>query len=86
MRPIDADALITDLYCDVPIAVFGSSKRIGRIIKYIEKRKTIDAVPVVRCKDCKYHEDGGACMNVGGHWDDLEFCSDGERRKEEGNA
>lgn len=88
MRPIDADALVNDLYNDIPIRAFGSCKRIGEMIKYIEKRPTIDAVPVVRCKDCKYRAENGRCYTengiiwgafVGEDW----FCADGERREEE---
>jgi hypothetical protein len=49
--------------------------------KLIEAAKTVDAAPVVRCKDCK-HEFGGSCSIC---WfqkrkpDD--FCSYGERKE-----
>lgn len=49
--------------------------------KLIEAAKTVDAVPVVRCKNCK-HEFGGSCSLC---WfqkrkpDD--FCSYGERKE-----
>jgi hypothetical protein len=49
--------------------------------KLIEAAKTVDAAPVVRCKDCK-HEFGGSCSI---YWfqkrkpDD--FCSYGERKE-----
>lgn len=42
----------------------------------------IDAVPVVRCKDCKHCEDG-ICWNNHGlssTVSDMDFCSNGERR------
>ncbi len=51
---------------------------------------TVDAEPVVRCKDCKWHEDEEAgmvwCPNEIGNWvkDDW-FCADGERREDETN-
>lgn len=57
--------------------------------KILSEATTIDAVPVVRCKDCKYRIDLAkmcACpMAIG--WDALEtedddFCSRGERRGE----
>lgn len=89
MRPIDADALkhymaLTDDghgVCYVPS-------------KDIRRAPTIDAVPVVRCKDCINYEahsgwPGGYCY----HWDyepgsspneveEDDFCSCGERRSE----
>ena len=44
---------------------------------------TVDAVSVVRCKDCK-HGEPGACgdgVDCDGVWHDAEwFCADGERR------
>lgn len=86
MRLIDADALLEDAaevcedygdgYCE-----FGYSH------KQIEEAPTIDAVEVVRCKDCKYHMDidNGRqkhymCGQVG--CDDW-FCADGEMREDE---
>lgn len=54
-------------------------------------RPTIDAVPVVRCKDCKYWKDQSEtpkwlpCSEIrtNGNW----FCADGERRDgEDGSA
>ena len=48
----------------------------------------VDAVPVVRCRDCKHWckcDDGisGTCGTLGGLWDENEFCSEGERRESE---
>lgn len=55
----------------------------------IDKMQTVDAVPVVRCKDCKHrrNEEIGRmvyCPNqisgwVGENW----FCADGERKDDE---
>lgn len=47
---------------------------------------SIDAVPVVRCKDCKYHEDEENGMvycsiPTGGWVDEDWFCADGERKE-----
>ena len=77
-RLIDADALKTKaircetfkLY-DAPIFL----KAVGT--KEIDKAPTIDAVPVVRCKDCKYFKTR-LCENENNH-DDW-FCADGERK------
>ena len=67
---------------------------IGDVIMAIENIPTIDAVLVIRCKDCKkWEEDGsyefdadgtkrlwGACSNSLHHCKDNHFCSYGERR------
>lgn len=43
---------------------------------------TVDAVEVVRCKDCKYWEDGylGYCTQIHTAMEYDAFCSNGERR------
>lgn len=46
----------------------------------IDNAPTVDAVPVVRCKDCK-HEFGGSCILCGFQKRKPEdFCSYGERK------
>ena len=80
MRLIDADALKTKaircetfkLY-DAPVFL----KAVGT--KEIDKAPTVDAVPVVRCKDCKYFKTR-LCENED-NYDDW-FCADGERKYE----
>ena len=51
----------------------------------VDDEVTVDAVPVVRCKECKFHR-GGYCLGTG-HFDmpteDDGFCSWGERREDE---
>lgn len=88
MRPIDADALrkkISDVYEN------------KNIYQMIDEMPTVDAVPVVRCKDCKYFiqtvflgNKMNACRFHGSSTilptarivtDDW-FCADGERREE----
>lgn len=61
--------------------------------KDIENAPTIDAEPVVRCKDCKwgvdyYHEGDCYCLHpkcgltyFDGSW--KFYCADGERREDE---
>lgn len=47
----------------------------------IDNAPTVDAVPVVRCKDCKHYDIGGSCIICGFQSrkpDD--FCSYGERK------
>lgn len=56
----------------------------GLFRKRVEVAPTIDAVEVVRCKDCKHRFDGLCPMeNVDVPWvgtKDDDFCSFGERR------
>ena len=60
------------------------------ILFAIETAPTVDAVPVVRCKDCKHYKDGfcynpntyddeKTCGNTAKDW----FCADGKRRTDE---
>ena len=43
---------------------------------------TIDAVPVVRCRECKYHKPIDYCTkHKQTGWFDDNFCSYGERRE-----
>ena len=91
MRLIDADALMEKEY---------SRLRDGDVLwrippSHIDLAPTIDAVPVVRCRECKHfnlitHEcenellstdhEGGASYSLNFYDDD--FCSYGERREE----
>ena len=58
MRLIDADALKLDIMC-----VYGSNPQ---YINWLNHAPTVDAVPVIRCKDCKYYEEQdetiGTCL------------------------
>ena len=95
MRLIDADALKTKaircetfkLY-DAPVFL----KAVGT--KEIDKAPTVDAVPVVRCRDCKHwHKDTVFCgyMSYGEaservNWYADDFCSYGERKEGDDNG
>ena len=68
MRSIDADALYMKN---------GYSFQAQLEIK---KAPTVDAVPVVRCKDCRKFKTHG-CRMVASGYDD--FCSYGEGKEEE---
>lgn len=48
--------------------------------KSLQMTPTADVVEVVRCKDCKYYRDGHC--GVLGFCEPDEFCSRGERRKD----
>ena len=54
-----------------------------KAIKKMPKGIIVDAVPVVRCKDCKYFKTR-LCENEDSH-DDW-FCADGERKDGDGNG
>lgn len=87
MRLIDADVLIPQIREEkIEGEILGIIKALGdglqaetlnqacdRHIKIISSLPTIDAVPVVRCKDCKYRPtDTGSH----GYGQDLEFAND----------
>lgn len=97
-RLIDADALKTKavrcetfkLY-DAPVFL----KAVGT--KEIDRAPTIDAVPVVRCKDCKHYKP----QKKAAHWESrtnycnrivtikvqpYDFCSYGERKDGDDNG
>ena len=71
MRLIDADALIKEANAD---GAYGYVDALQIAIA-----PTVDAVPVVRCKDCKYFKTR-LCENEDSS--DGWFCADGERKDE----
>lgn len=94
-RYIDADAVYKTLEsCEIRKATIGNPLTdweygytcgIERAESEIECAPTIDAVPVIRCKDCKWYYRGGAtCM----FWDGAngmcgdDFCGKAERKEE----
>ena len=57
--------------------------------KFIARLPAVDAVEVVRCKDCKYMDEAKVnskgfliCPASGMEITDMDFCSYGERREE----
>lgn len=96
MRLIDADALIE--FMDGRL--FDLREMYGNYDHYTdgfecalclaEDATTIDAVPVVRCRDCKYNSEAKAIGEDSlwcDYWaidpDENDFCSYGERRSDE---
>lgn len=74
MRLIDADTL--------PIKFDGHTVSVWK--NDIDNAPTIDAVPVVRCRDCKWHEDEEPglvwCSYIVESWMvEEDYCSMGER-------
>ena len=56
-------------------------------VYFLKKQPTINAVPVVRCKDCKHYNEG-FCVGYHAHHDIMpdDFCSYGERKDGDGNG
>lgn len=82
MRLIDADALIEFIVEEAQDLRTLSTKTVGQAIS---KTPTVDAVPVIRCKDCKHmHEDGveSYCDDSGRYIDGTGFCKWAERKEE----
>lgn len=78
MRPIDADKFVLALM-DASL----SSVDEDTILDLVDSIHTVDAVPVVRCKDCKYRDGTPGQPNIlcaQMHEDD--FCSYGECRED----
>lgn len=95
MRLIDADALIEDIKTKLwdwdTVDGITSSTVLKQTITDIDNAPTVDAVPVVRCKDCKHFKsqtentgvcDGGFC-HAPVHVAVIDFCSYGERKDDE---
>ena len=82
MRLIDADALIGALHNHAFLE--GDDRSICYNI--IQKQTTVDAVPVVRCKDCKYYEETdetiGTCLLTESGAHVKGYCSWAERKEE----
>ena len=84
MRLIDADALNASL-----LRWDGSETKYcypcREILTTIDAQPTIDAVPVIRCKDCKNfvdEEDQSYCIDMAGQCDGNGFCAWAERKEE----
>ena len=57
MRLIDADRLSEAIYDNVPAPYEDASWAKENCLAEIEAAQTVDAVPVVRCRECKHHRD-----------------------------
>lgn len=103
MRLIDADVLKQTVGSYNPVKY---TYEYGYVITVedIDSAPTVDAVSLVgsaptadfeegvRCKDCKYHEDGGVpgrvrCPHIVGHWVDADwYCADAKRKETENGS
>lgn len=79
MRLVDADELKHRMET---VEMFGLKGLMKVAIGMVTESPTVDAVEVVRCKDCTSFYSGWCC-DYGIHMDDNEFCSWGERRTDE---
>ena len=89
-RLIDTDALYRKVKMETnpygkPTIDYDSGVK---VLEWIDKAPTIDAVPVVRCKDCKYRfknnghsRDGCPIIDANIWMDGDDFCSHGERKE-----
>ena len=104
MRPIDADEMVlieSEAYMEAQLKVGELTRKVNEVVhmkllRLIADTPTIDAVEVVRCKDCKYGEhykcSVDACYNnmkcvrrenyTEGVFED-DYCSYGERKPPE---
>ena len=57
MGLIDADRLSEAIYDNVPAPYEDASWAKENCLAEIEAAQTVDAVPVVRCRECKHHRD-----------------------------
>ena len=86
MRLIDADRLSEAIYDNVPAPYEDASWAKENCLAEIEAAQTVDAVPVVRCRECKYHEDTSVteyehCFLLSKTVRYNDFCSYGERKE-----
>jgi hypothetical protein len=84
-RLIDADAIISFVdagHLRNPLELAWSD---NDVVDMIESRPTVDAVPVVRCRECKHAKDENFisaiwCENLEKYLAYDFFCHDGERK------
>lgn len=83
MRTIDVDETIINFgfeWDDIPPTR-------EEFVRFLKKQPTVDAVPVVRCRECKWwqeDDDIGHCDNPDGldnYAKPEDFCSYGERKE-----
>ncbi|MBQ7003101.1 MAG: hypothetical protein IJN57_03915 [Oscillospiraceae bacterium] len=105
MRLIDADEMVlieSEAYMEAQLKVGELTRKVNEVVhmkllRLIADTPTIDAVEVVRCKDCKYcdkyrkwseEEYLGCGINVAEIYsvDPMHYCSHGKRKVGEENA
>jgi ribosomal protein L32 len=82
---ISAEALMQAVRDDIGI----NGKNFAMVQRHIDDAPAVDAVEVVRCKDCKHFIQAEHGCNHFGYYshtpwvDEVDFCSYGERREGE---
>lgn len=86
-RLVDVDKLISSLGSLVESGMTGNKTKavLKLTIQIADAQPTVDAVPVVRCKDCRWLENDGyhtRCRITGLSVEAEDYCNRGERRKD----
>lgn len=82
MRLIDADRLSEAIHENVSALYEDAVCAKEDCLTEIDVAPTVDAVPVVRCRECKYHNKPPCPMRLSFNWtEDDAFCSYGERKE-----
>ena len=85
-RLIDADKLLEIYKKWIPQLSSkedeGDRRGVETCVSVLEDMQTVDAVPVIRCLECKYHNKPPCPMRLSFNWtEDNDFCSYGERNE-----
>ena len=88
MKLIDADRLSEAIHDNVPAPYDDASWAKENCLYEIDMAPTVDAVPVVRCRDCKHRGTDDCIFHIKGEPADEEllrkldndFCSYGKRK------
>lgn len=82
MRLIDADRLSEVIYDNVSALYEDAVCAKEDCLAEIETAQTVDAVPVVRCRECKYRDGTPGQPNIQcGQMHEDDFCSYGKRKE-----
>jgi len=87
MRLVDADALKAN--CDIKLGNDTIGRRQYVMFHEIDDAPTIDAVEVIRCKNCYHAEDDIThmfCVYFGNKVYGDDYCSNAVERREDGEA
>lgn len=80
MRLIDADAAYERAQADSRRGAL-EDWEFDMIVNLLDSAPTVDAVPVVRCRDCRFNSGAKKCLNPDSFFavlSDDDFCSYGE--------
>jgi hypothetical protein len=87
MRLIDAGALTEQMHNHYEVRNPKQNATMDECCMMVFNAPTIDAVPVVRCKDCEWYDERADFCTF---WDSTRhpehFCGEGERRTDERKA